>query len=158
MEPGAAIPAEALLREGPGNAQRFLIVGGGLVGLETAEYLMVRGRKVVVIEQLDTVGQGLVSLRRALILERLRDGGVQIRTGTPLVRLEERRAVIREDGRERAMDAFDRIVLAAGYVRDDTIPGWAARTFDRVRVVGDAVEPRNIPEATLTGYEAALAL
>jgi 2,4-dienoyl-CoA reductase-like NADH-dependent reductase (Old Yellow Enzyme family) len=153
----AVIPAEEVLRKGPGDAQRFLIVGGGLVGLETAEYLMVRGRAVVVIEQLDSVGQGLVSLRRDLILARLREGGVQIRTRTPLVRLEGDRVVVIEDNREQVLDPFDRIVLAAGYVRDPTVPAWALRTCAHVRVVGDALEPRNIPEATLTGYEAGMA-
>ncbi len=158
MHPDAVLPAEVILQEGPGDARRVLIVGGGLVGLETAEYLMVRGRAVVVIEQLDSVGQGLVGLRRDLILERLLKGGVQIRTQTPLLRLEGACAVVREAGREQRLDGFDRIVLATGYVSDPTIPAWAARTFKQVHVVGDALAPRNIPEATLTGYEAGIAL
>jgi NADPH-dependent 2,4-dienoyl-CoA reductase/sulfur reductase-like enzyme len=158
MAQGAVTPAEDLLREGPGDARRFLIVGGGLVGLETAEYLMVRGRKAVVIEQLDSVGQGLVGLRRDLILDRLRDGGVEIWTGTPLVRLDGPRVFVREGGWERTLDGFDRIVLAAGYARDPTFPAWAASTFERVRVVGDALEPRNIPEAVQTGYEAGMTI
>ncbi len=128
------------------------------MGLETAEYLMVRGRTVTVVEQLDSVGQGLVGLRRDLILERLLKGGVQIRTQTPLVRLEGACAVIREAGHEQRLDGFDRIVLATGYVPDPSIPTWAARTFQQVHVVGDALAPRNIPEATLTGYEAGIAL
>jgi 2,4-dienoyl-CoA reductase-like NADH-dependent reductase (Old Yellow Enzyme family)/thioredoxin reductase len=158
MDAGAIIPAQDLLRQGAGDPKRFLVVGGGLVGLETAEFLMVQGKTVLVIEQLDVVGQGLVSLRRDLLLGRLRAGGVNIRTRTRLLRVEERRPVVLEDGAERRLDPFDTVVLAAGYVPDTRPAEWAARHFERVLTVGDAREPRGILEAVTEGYEAAASL
>lgn len=155
IEGGAVIPAQDLLRRGPGEGKRFLVVGGGLVGLETAEFLMVRGREVLVIEQLDAVGQGLVSLRRDLLLGRLRNGGVAIQPATRLLRLEGKRPVVLERETERALDPFDAVVLAAGYVAARGPSEWAERRFERVLVVGDAREPRGILEAMADGYEAA---
>jgi len=151
----AVIPAQDLLRQGPGEGKRFLVVGGGLVGLETAEFLMVRGREVLVIEQLDAVGQGLVSLRRDLLLGRLRSSGVEIRTATRLLRLDGSRAIVVEEGTERTLDPFDTLVLAAGYVADRRCAEWAEAHFPQVLVVGDAREPRGILEAMADGYEAA---
>lgn len=158
MEGDAVVAAQDLLRQGPGDAGRFLVVGGGLVGLETAEFLMAQGKAVQVIEQLDAVGQGLVSLRRDLLLARLRAGGVEIRTGTRLLRLEQGRPVVQAGAAERRLEACDRIVLAAGYVADRRLHDWGATRFERLAVAGDAREPRGIQEAMREGYEAAASL
>jgi NADPH-dependent 2,4-dienoyl-CoA reductase/sulfur reductase-like enzyme len=154
----AVIAAQDLLRRGPAGGDRFLVVGGGLVGLETAEFLMAQGKTVLVIEQLEAVGQGLVTLRRDLLLARLRQGGVDIHTGTRLLRLEGRRPVVQVAGGERRLEACDHVVLAAGYVADRRLHDWAAARFDRVAVAGDAREPRGIQEAMQEGYEAAASL
>lgn len=158
IEGGAVIPAQDLLYQGPGAAKRFLVVGGGLVGLETAEFLMDCGRQVLVIEQLDSVGQGLVSLRRDLLLGRLRKGGVAVQAATRLLRVEGKRPVVLERETERALDPFDSIVLATGYVASSGLSEWAGRRFERILVVGDARDPQGILEAMADGYEAASGL
>ncbi len=39
--------------------QKVLIVGGGMVGLEIAEYLLTQNRQAAVVEMLDKAGEGL---------------------------------------------------------------------------------------------------
>ncbi len=57
-----------------------LMVGGGLVGLEAAEFLAARGRKVTLVEMQEEVGAGLDMLPRAMLLKRLQEGQVEIHT------------------------------------------------------------------------------
>jgi len=154
LAPDFAVSAEDLLQKGAGQARRFLVVGGALVGLETADFLMTRGGKVVIVEQLETIGQGVPTLRRDLIVDRLQAGGVTVWSGTRLVRIDGRRPVVCQNGVEKMLEAFDRVVLATGYVPDRSAVEWARDRFQRVIVVGDAREPHGILEAMADGYEA----
>jgi 2,4-dienoyl-CoA reductase-like NADH-dependent reductase (Old Yellow Enzyme family) len=81
------IPARRVLENGPPPGERFLVVGGGAVGLETADFLAARGGKVTVLEQTGRVGVGMESSRRRLLLDRLRRSGVDIMTERRLVGL-----------------------------------------------------------------------
>ena len=50
---------------------RIVIIGGELVGLELAEFMHERGRKVTVIEEAPQMGRGLSPARRAVMLDEL---------------------------------------------------------------------------------------
>jgi 2,4-dienoyl-CoA reductase (NADPH2) len=56
-------------------ADEVVIIGGGLVGLELAEYLVERDRKVTVLEPGPALGTGLAIVRRARVLHCLREAG-----------------------------------------------------------------------------------
>ncbi|MCB6603612.1 NAD-binding protein, partial [Erysipelatoclostridium ramosum] len=47
------------------------VIGGGLVGVETAEYLSEQGAAVTVIEMLDGVAKDLGALRKICVMESL---------------------------------------------------------------------------------------
>ena len=54
------------------------IIGGGLVGVELAEFLIVRGRKVTVLEESDKFGVELSIVRRWRVLHELKESGAQL--------------------------------------------------------------------------------
>ncbi|AQA19145.1 hypothetical protein BST95_13740 [Halioglobus japonicus] len=58
-------------------ADEVVIIGGGLVGLELAEFLVERGRKITVIEPGTALGAELAIVRRARVLHELREHGVR---------------------------------------------------------------------------------
>jgi 2,4-dienoyl-CoA reductase (NADPH2) len=60
-------------------ADEVVIIGGGLVGLELAEYLVERGRKITVLEPGPSLGAELSIVRRGRVLHLLREHGVTIR-------------------------------------------------------------------------------
>lgn len=55
--------------------KRVVIVGGGLVGLELAEFLLARGREVTVLEESDKAGRELAIVRRWRVLDAVRSHG-----------------------------------------------------------------------------------
>lgn len=55
--------------------KRVVIVGGGLVGLELAEFLLARGREVTVLEESDKAGRELAIVRRWRVLDAVRKHG-----------------------------------------------------------------------------------
>jgi len=140
--------------------KRMLIVGGGLVGIETAEYLAERGVDVVVIEALDDIARDMEPITRKLSLPRLEKHGVQIHTGAKLMRVEDRQAFILRQGgeREESLGRFDSFVVAVGNRPVDRLSGALRARGVKTLVVGDAVQPADVWHATQAGYQLAITL
>lgn len=70
-----------------GNAA---IIGGGMVGIETAEYVLHHSRgaaRAALIEMTDSIGQGMVPNNLVPTMARLRQENVQMITGARVKRL-----------------------------------------------------------------------
>lgn len=84
--PADAIALRRLVEERKGA--HFTIVGGGLIGLETADALVARGAEVTILELTDHLLPGLLDGDVARLLERhLEREGVDVRLSTPLAHL-----------------------------------------------------------------------
>lgn len=128
------------------------VIGGGLVGLESADYLLARGTQVAVVEMLDAVGSDMDPLARTVLIDRLRRGGVSIETDTEIVRLTKSTAI----GVKRGLQVtfpIETVVLAAGVRANRELPDALADSDLEYHVVGDAVEPRKALEAIREGFE-----
>lgn len=90
-----------------------LVIGGGLVGLETADFLAARGKRVTLVEMLDAVGAEMDPLAKTMILKRLAQHGVVIYTGTRVVRLAGTTVIGRRGAQEIEIPAGT-VVMAAG--------------------------------------------
>jgi 2,4-dienoyl-CoA reductase-like NADH-dependent reductase (Old Yellow Enzyme family)/NADH dehydrogenase FAD-containing subunit len=58
--------------------KHIVVIGGGLVGLELAEYLVERGRNVTVLEPSETLGTELSIVRRARVIHQLNAHGASL--------------------------------------------------------------------------------
>lgn len=70
-----------------GEGSDTLVIGGGLVGLEEADFLSAKGKKVVLVEIAEEVGARLDPLPRAMLLKGLKEQGVEIHTNTEVTQL-----------------------------------------------------------------------
>ena len=95
--------------------QRVVIIGGGYIGLEMAEALLLRGLKVSVVEMAPRVLPNFVEAIGASALAVLRQHGADVRTGRRVVGLDAGRVLL-DDGTALAADG----VLAAMGVRPRT--------------------------------------
>ena len=130
--------------------RRIVVIGGGLVGTELAEFLAARGRTVTVLEEGVDLATEMAHPRRWRALHEARAHGVDFRTGAHLVAItpdEVVAAVTQGDGvvtEERfAVDA----VLLAGGVEPDPSLADAIRT-----AVGDTVGVHVVGDAGALGY------
>ncbi|MBH5321286.1 NAD(P)/FAD-dependent oxidoreductase [Aurantiacibacter sediminis] len=108
---------DALLKDIEGGAKRFVVIGGGYIGLEAAAVLRKLDREVVLVEALDRVLSRVAGeqLSRFYEAEHHRHG-VELRLGVGVERLvgEERvTGVVLSDGEEIACDA---VVIGIGIV------------------------------------------
>lgn len=55
---------------------RVVIIGGELVGMELAEFLHERGRRISIIDDVAQFGAGLSTARRTVMLDEMKDSGI----------------------------------------------------------------------------------
>ena len=127
------------------------VIGGGLVGLEAADSLAAQGVKVTLVEMLDQVGGDMDPLAKAMLNKRLNKRGVEIHTGTKVLRLTEREAIVQQAGEEIAFPV-ETVVIAVGVRSNRTLPDALAESDLEIHVIGDAVEPRQALQAIHEGF------
>ena len=160
--PGLENPltAEEVLTGTSETGQRVLILGGGLVGIELAEKLAGDGREVVVVELLEDIARDMEAITRKLTLTRLQSLPVEIHTQTRLLRFEEGEAHVRNETtvEERSLGRFDSALVAVGHRSHDPLSVALREAGLEIEVVGDALAPGQVWDATQGGREAITAL
>lgn len=114
------------------------IVGGELVGIELAEFLAERGRKVHVIDEAQRLGKGLTLVRRMRLLSELAEHGVGLHAGASGIAI--------EDGAVRFTDAqgqaqrvpADNVIVAKGAAGDLALANALEAAGFKVHAIGDA--------------------
>lgn len=135
--------------------KRVAIIGGQIHGLEVAEFLVKRGRKVIIIEKDEIIGKGVVDFRLPLLLLWFRKKGVEIIKGIKEMEILERgMRIIERDGKERLIEV-DNIIVATPPSKDRSLYVKLKERFSEVYIIGDAKEPRLIIDAVKEGYEVA---
>jgi len=123
--------------------KRIVIVGGELVGLELAEFLIERGRNVSVIEEGPKVGRGLTLVRRMRLVEELREHGVALYTGAREIRIDNDAVhFVGVDDMPQGISA-DHVIVAKGARGDSALA-------DALRAIGMSVS--EIGDGTGVGY------
>ncbi|MBP2033985.1 2,4-dienoyl-CoA reductase-like NADH-dependent reductase (Old Yellow Enzyme family)/thioredoxin reductase [Clostridium algifaecis] len=93
--------------------RNIAIVGGGLVGMETAEHLAVHESSVTVIEMKETHLEEMAGIPKAFMIKSLEHNKVDIRLGTKLEEIRENSIVISKNGNFEEI-LVDQIILAIG--------------------------------------------
>ena len=135
------------------------VIGGGMVGCETAEYLAARGCKVSVIEMMDKIAAGESTTILPTLLENYKTYGVE---QYPSHKVKEFRmdAVVCEnkDGAEVTIPC-DHIVLAMGARSNEFDAAALENASTPVYSIGDAAgKAADISNAIRTGYDTACQL
>ncbi|MFN8024911.1 MAG: FAD-dependent oxidoreductase [Acidimicrobiia bacterium] len=127
-----------------------VVIGGGLVGVELAEFLAERGRNVTVLEAGDKLGTEMAHPRRARALRDARDHHVQFVTSATVTAIEEK-TVTYQVGDDTATAKADNVIIAAGVHGDTTLADALRAAGHEVHVVGDAETVGYIQNAIATG-------
>jgi 2,4-dienoyl-CoA reductase-like NADH-dependent reductase (Old Yellow Enzyme family)/thioredoxin reductase len=135
---------------------RVVIVGGGLVGMETADFLCRKGLKAItLVEMLKNPPVPAISAHGTMLHRRLAAGGVRLMFNTKVSRIEDGAVVVSTEGNERRLEPVEQVIIAVGVTPRRELREFLSRKKIRHFVVGDAKEPRRIIEATTEGAKAA---
>ena len=146
-----------VLRDAKKVGKRVVVVGGGAVGAETADYLADRGRDVTLIEMAEGIALDKERLNRKLLMRFLGEKGVHVRIMTKATAVTTSGLEVENNSHKETLLA-DTVVLATGTQSDKSI-GMALKNLNsKIYSIGDCVSPRNAFDAIHQGYKLALRL
>jgi len=131
-----------------------VVVGGGLVGCETALHLAMNGKIVTILEMMDDIILDANLFARAALMEKLTELGVRWKTHMKLDKVKKECAVaIDANGQEHLFPGDT--VLALGFVSENKLANSLEGKIKEVYSIGDCVAPRKIRQAIQEGFNIA---
>jgi 2,4-dienoyl-CoA reductase (NADPH2) len=137
--------------------KRVCVVGGGLVGVELAEFLAERGRKVCVLEEGPVFATEMAHPRRWRVLYELREAGVELIENARVVSIEGQsvEAAVGDEGAPRSV-AADTVILASGLLPNPDVARELSAAGVPIVEIGDVTGVGYIEGAIHDGYRAAV--
>ena len=134
--------------------KRVTIIGGGLVGLELAEFLLARGRQVTVLESGTHLGRELAIVRRWRVLHEIRVHGGDLKTGASVTAIDAKGVHYQLADGQAAYSEADSVVLAIGAQPNTDLLDELSRAGLRASSIGDCQTIGYIEGAISAGHKA----
>lgn len=136
-------------KEYPGR--KIVILGGGSVGCETADYLaplindlFPANRDITVIEMTSSLMPGEGGAAKSQLTQRLMRKGVKIELNAQVTKVDETTITYEKDGKEYQITDADTLVFAVGYA-PNKVENEAVE--DRMHFIGDCNQVGNLKDA-----------
>jgi 2,4-dienoyl-CoA reductase (NADPH2) len=180
----SVLSAWDVLMNDPMTGKKIAVIGGGAVGLETAEFLAAKGtvsgdlvaflmmhnaesperikelmykgsKDVTVFEMAPKVGAGVGKSTKWVLMSAIEGYNVEVLTGAKVLSIENGKVTFEKDGASETR-VFDTVVNAAGSRSVRKLADAAADTGIPHAIIGDSVKPRQINNAIHEGFLAAV--
>lgn len=136
--------------------KKVLVVGGGMVGCETAAFLGEQNHEVTVIEFRDTVGADVIHEHRVYLMKDFEEYGIGQITGAKVCRFfEDGVEYETADGEHHEARGYDSVVLSMGYRNYNPLEEQVKAIVPDTYVIGDAIRARRALDATKEAYDVA---
>ena len=132
-----------------------VVIGGGLVGTETALHLAEKGTPVTLVEMLPEIMHGVAVTDCLAYQERIAKVDMTIYTGTRLLEIRPNEILV-EDRKETFTIPADTVIMAIGLKAQQGLYQQLCEAGKEAYLVGDAVKPGKIFDAFHTAYRTAL--
>ena len=117
---------------------KTLVVGGGMVGVETADFLGELSRDVTIIEMRPSIASDVQDFTRRFMFERFEKYGVKVLTDAKVKEFFDDGVTYEKDGQEFSLRGFDSVVLASGVKSYNPLEEKLSGKVDELHVIGDA--------------------
>jgi len=114
IEKDKVVTAIDLLLGNREAGESVVVMGGGLVGCETAAYLAQKGKQLTIVEILDSVARDMSPPNRMLLLRMLDDARVKVLTDTSVLEITDEGIVVADRYGARSTLKADTVVLSIG--------------------------------------------
>ena len=137
--------------------RQIAIIGGGLVGLELAEFLAERGRQVTVLERSGYPGQGLYVVRRMRLMDELKSLGVRIIKEAEQVEIGDQE-VVYTAADKRQIIKVDQVIVAKGATGNTDLADALREAGFTTHTIGDCTGVSYIEGAMESAAELAVTI
>lgn len=137
-------------RQFPGR--KIVIIGGGSVGCETADYLaplvndlFPNNRDITVLEMTNSLMTGEGGAAKSLLTQRMIKKGVHIELNAQVVSVDENTITYQQKGQTHVIDDADTLVFAVGYVPIHI-------NNEKIKTIGDSEKVGSLKDAITSAY------
>jgi len=126
--------------------KRVIVLGGGITGLVTADYLAEQGRKVVVLNRKKRFAEEMSSNDRYYLRERLKKNGVTLYKKVAIQKITKNGAIFKygSDRETVELNTFDTIVISEKMTSIQAVKKLSGTTGATFHFIGDAKDPRHL--------------
>lgn len=142
--------------------QKVVILGGGSVGCELADYLapllndrFMRNRDITVLEMANEILLTETGAARSVLVQRMMQKGIHIVVKAKVTKVEEDKVYYEQNGKEYVIENVNTLVFAVGYHVDKQIEEMLKETNQVYHLIGDCNKVGNIKDAISLAYEVA---
>jgi 2,4-dienoyl-CoA reductase-like NADH-dependent reductase (Old Yellow Enzyme family)/thioredoxin reductase len=149
-----------LLRGIKTTGERVAVIGGGLMGCETAHFLASQRKKVTIIEMFDKIAWDAFDRITFFLLPILEEQKIEVRTSAKVIAILPDGVEVQVKESSEKWGGYDSIVIAMGTRSMDELLEKIKQRMPKVQVmvIGDAKEPRTALEAISEGAQAGRSL
>ena len=137
--------------------RNIVVLGGGSVGCETADYLaplindlFPMNRKITLLEMTDNLMPGEGGAAKSRLTLRLMQKGVKIELNAQVTKVDENTITYVKDNVEHTITEADTLIFAVGYA-----PKKVEVNGENVHYIGDCEKVGTLKDAISQGYEVA---
>lgn len=137
------------------RSKNIVIVGGGLVGVETGLYLTELSKNVTVLEATENIAGDSMGVYKLALLGKLREAGVNVITSAKVTEIKAGEVTYEKDGSMQSLSC-DTVLYAVGMrsVNDEYFRLYDKAPF--VSIIGDAKKVGKVDGAIHSGYFASM--
>ena len=142
--------------------RKIVIIGGGSVGCELADYLapivndrFIRNRDITILEMAQEVMLTETGAGRSVVVQRLMDKGVRMECLAKVTEVTETEIKYEQSGAEYVISDADTLVFANGYHIESAVEDMLKEAGVAYHLIGDGCKVGNIKDAITQGYTVA---
>lgn len=142
--------------------QKIVIIGGGSVGCELAEYLAplvndryVRNRDITILEMAQEIMMTESGAGRSVLVQRMQNKGVKIECLAKITSVTEDTITYEQNGVEHVISDADTLVFANGYHVEPAMEDMLKEAGVSYHLIGDGHKVGNLKDAITEGYQVA---
>ncbi len=155
-----AVTADDILAGKAFPGRKIIIIGGGSVGCELADYLapmlndrFIRNRDITILEMAPEIMMSETGAGRSVLVQRMLGKGVKIECLAQVTAVTEDTITYVQNGLEHIISDADTLVFANGYHVDPAIEDMLKAANCHYHLIGDGEKVGNLKDAITRAYE-----
>lgn len=156
MDQDFVVTAHDILMGKKEAGKHTVVIGGGLVGAETADMLATQCEQITIVEMLPQIMKDGEPTPTKYMKERFDANGVKIYTSSKVMEIGDHKVMAEKDGQTFVIEPVDTVIAAVGVKTDRTLIDKIGQLSCKVMKVGDANGVKNGYLGIREGFEAGL--
>lgn len=149
---------DEVLREKPDLHKNVAVIGGGMVGIETSEFLVDKDKKVSIIEKMNKLGANIDQMVKFVIMHYLdQEEDINKYLKANVIKISEDKIIMEYQGKTMELP-YDDLVISTGVESNLPEIEDLKNKVPKIKKIGDCKKPKKIVDATKGAYKVIMKL